>query len=82
MVLNDEKTELNPSVFRIFCVSSATPLDLLHDKILLPVMGWTRNYHTYLMRNLVDDNVTTYIQQNVNTMETMHIRWRHDTVEP
>ena len=39
--------ELNPPIWRTFKVSSAVNLELLHDKIIAPIMGWTRNYHTY-----------------------------------
>lgn len=45
-------TELSPSVWRRFRLSSSTQLDLLHDKILSPIMGWERNYHTYCFRKL------------------------------
>jgi hypothetical protein len=38
---------LNPPVWRRFKVSAHVNLDLFHDKILAPIMGWTRNYHTY-----------------------------------
>jgi hypothetical protein len=41
-----EADELSPSVWRRFRCSSAVNLDTFQDKILQPVMGWTRNYHT------------------------------------
>uniref|UniRef100_A0A7S1KMC9 MYND-type domain-containing protein n=1 Tax=Stephanocyclus meneghinianus TaxID=29205 RepID=A0A7S1KMC9_STEMN len=42
--------ELNPPVYRIFKVSSSINLELLHDKVIAPIMGWERNYHTYYFR--------------------------------
>mmetsp|Transcript_7133 Transcript_7133/g.16215 ORF Transcript_7133/g.16215 Transcript_7133/m.16215 type:complete len:513 (+) Transcript_7133:34-1572(+) len=39
--------ELDPPIWRSFKVSSSVNLELLHDKIIAPVMGWERNYHTY-----------------------------------
>ena len=44
--------ELNPPIWRRFKVSSSVNLDLLHDKVLAPIVGWTRNYHTYYFRRL------------------------------
>lgn len=43
--------ELNPPVFRIFKLSSSINLELLHDKIIAPIMGWERNYHSYFFRS-------------------------------
>jgi hypothetical protein len=43
----DDKTELTPSIWRRFRCSSEINLDAFQDKIVQPVMGWTRNYHTY-----------------------------------
>ena len=42
--------ELDPPVWRSFNVSSSVSLELLHDKIIAPIMGWERNYHTYFFR--------------------------------
>jgi hypothetical protein len=44
---DDDLTELSPSVWRRFRCSSQINLDAAQDKILQPLMGWTRNYHTY-----------------------------------
>ncbi|KAL7544911.1 hypothetical protein ACHAWF_008280 [Thalassiosira exigua] len=41
---------LDPPVWRKIKVSSSINLELLHDKVIAPVVGWTRNYHTYYFR--------------------------------
>lgn len=43
----DKKEELNPSIYRTFRCSSGINLDVFQDKVLQPIFGWTRNYHTY-----------------------------------
>lgn len=41
---SEASTELSPSVWRRFKVSAHIDLGLLHDKVLVPLMGWTRNF--------------------------------------
>ena len=57
---------LNPPVYRKIKVSSAINLELLHDKVIAPCFGWTRNYHTYYFRTAHDDddNVVYYTQKD------------------
>jgi len=49
-----EGNTLNPPVYRKIKVSSAINLELLHDKVIAPCFGWTRNYHTYYFRTADD----------------------------
>jgi hypothetical protein len=44
---HDDPRELVPNIWRRFRCSSEINLDAFQDKILQPLMGWTRNYHTY-----------------------------------
>ncbi|KAL7496857.1 hypothetical protein ACHAWT_005050 [Skeletonema menzelii] len=58
---------LNPPVYRKIKVSSAINLELLHDKVIAPCFGWTRNYHTYYFRTAHDDDddgVVYYTQKD------------------
>ena len=36
-----------PDVWRRFKVPASTPLFVLHDQIICPIMGWSRAYHSY-----------------------------------
>mmetsp|Transcript_27861 Transcript_27861/g.51301 ORF Transcript_27861/g.51301 Transcript_27861/m.51301 type:complete len:448 (+) Transcript_27861:148-1491(+) len=65
--------ELKPPVWRRFTVSSAVNLELLHDKILAPVMGWERNYHTYYFYKGNPSTGTFYVQQDSQASDAMHI---------
>eukprot|EP00816_Leptocylindrus_hargravesii_P003396 CAMPEP_0196806530 /NCGR_PEP_ID=MMETSP1362-20130617/6420_1 /TAXON_ID=163516 /ORGANISM="Leptocylindrus danicus, Strain CCMP1856" /LENGTH=541 /DNA_ID=CAMNT_0042180033 /DNA_START=247 /DNA_END=1872 /DNA_ORIENTATION=+ len=49
--------ELNPSVYREFKVNSNIQLEVFTDKVLIPVMGWTRNYHGYSYTDIRDGSV-------------------------
>ena len=70
-------TELNPPIWRRFRVSSAVNLDLLADKIISPIMGWERNYHTYLFRKLADDSLPVYLQEDTQATDLMHATGVH-----
>lgn len=35
-------------------VSSSIPMDIFHDKVLAPALGWVRNYHAYLFTDSRD----------------------------
>ena len=63
--------ELNPSVWRRFKISSNVNLELMHDKILAPIMGWVRNYHTYYFRKA--NASKAYVQQDTHASDAMHI---------
>ena len=76
--------ELDPPVWRRFRASSAVNLDLLADKILSPIFGWERNYHTYLFRKLsVGDGSDTarpdvvYLQEDTQATDLMHASRDH-----
>ena len=51
---NNNVNTLNPPVYRKIKVSSAINLELLHDKVIAPCFGWTRNYHTYYFQTSND----------------------------
>ena len=70
--------ELNPPIWRRFKVSSDTNLELLHDKILAPIMGWARNYHTYYFRKVGPPAGTIYVQQDSYAVDAMHIGSNRD----
>mmetsp|Transcript_25770 Transcript_25770/g.54477 ORF Transcript_25770/g.54477 Transcript_25770/m.54477 type:complete len:331 (-) Transcript_25770:2981-3973(-) len=66
--------ELKPSIWRRFTVSSSVNLELLHDKVLAPVMGWERNYHTYYFCKAKPSSTETfYVQQDSQASDAMHI---------
>merc|ERR1712227_1092148 len=46
--------DTNPLIWRKFKVCSAVSLFTFADKILIPVMGWTRNYHGYIFIDRTD----------------------------
>ena len=76
--------ELNPPIWRRFRVCSAVNLDLLADKIMSPVMGWERNYHTYLFRKLADGAANdddrpdvVYLQEDTQATDLMHATGVH-----
>ncbi len=39
---------IHPRIWRRVRLPASTTLDVFHDKIIAPVMGWVRNYHGYL----------------------------------
>ena len=55
---HDDPNELVPNIWRRFRCSSEINLDAFQDKIVQPLMGWTRNYHTYYFQK----SSTFYIQ--------------------
>lgn len=68
---DDSNTELSPPVWRRFRCSSHLPLDVVHDKVITPVMGWCRNYHAYLFTNREGQG---YMAKDCNSSEMMHER--------
>jgi hypothetical protein len=70
----DDQTELSPSIWRRFRCSSEINLDAFQDKILQPLMGWTRNYHTYYFHT----RGTYYYQGNSSSADAfgMHDSYR------
>ncbi|CAB9513372.1 repeat and MYND domain-containing protein 2 [Seminavis robusta] len=59
---DDDLRELRPSIWRRFRCNSAINLDVFQDKILQPIMGWTRNYHTYYFYSSSRDKKRYYRQ--------------------
>lgn len=71
-LVDEELEELSPSIWRRFKVSSHVNLDLLHDKLIAPIMGWTRNYHGYYMRTLQGNaRSITYLQAKIASVDMM-----------
>mmetsp|Transcript_15353 Transcript_15353/g.23012 ORF Transcript_15353/g.23012 Transcript_15353/m.23012 type:complete len:458 (-) Transcript_15353:127-1500(-) len=69
LVLDESSAEgntLNPPVYRKIKVSSSTNLELLHDKVIAPCFGWTRNYHTYYFRS---SNDVYYTQKDTDAAD-------------
>jgi len=63
---------LSPRIWREFRLSGATNLGILHDKILSPVMGWTRNYHGYFYTDLSDGSIWAPIGR-CDAIDMMHV---------
>jgi len=59
---------LNPPVYRKIKVSSGINLELLHDKVIAPCFGWTRNYHTYYFKT-GGNNVVYYTQKDTDAAD-------------
>ena len=49
--------ELSPSVWRRVVVSGGVTLRYLHDRVLGPAMGWSRNYNRYVYTDFRDGAV-------------------------
>lgn len=45
---------IKPEIWRTFKVSGNITLAAFHDKVVGPVMGWTRNYHGYYFTDRKD----------------------------
>ena len=66
--------ELTPSIWRRFRCSSGINLEAFQDKVLQPIMGWSRNYHTYYFAK----GKTFYFQGQSNAADAfgMHDGYR------
>ena len=42
---------------KFFHFTGGLTFNVLHDKVLSPIMGWTRNYHAYIFTNLEDGSM-------------------------
>lgn len=51
LILEVELDEIRPRVWRRFRCAANIPLLVFQDKILSPIMGWSRNYHGFLFRD-------------------------------
>ena len=73
-----EPEELKPSIWRRFRCSAAVNLDAFQDKILQPVMGWSRNYHTYYFRSSNNGETVYYYQDKSSAADAfgMHDSYR------
>lgn len=47
-------TGLEDDCWRRFKVPASTPLHVLHDQIIGPIMGWCRGYHGYVFKDPTD----------------------------
>ena len=57
LVIEIELDTVRPRVWRRVRVSARTPLAVLVDKVLLPLMGFDRNYHGWLIMDPCDHTV-------------------------
>jgi hypothetical protein len=48
-------------VYRRFTVPASTPLNIFHDQILTPILGFARAYHGYIFVDGKDGNVNCSI---------------------
>ena len=63
---------LSPPIWRELRLSGATNLGVLQDKILSPVIGWTRNYHGYFYTDYSDGSLWAPIKSDAIDM-MMHV---------
>ncbi|KAA8491134.1 hypothetical protein FVE85_4551 [Porphyridium purpureum] len=56
-ILRVSLCDVEPELFRVVKVSGNTTLSALQDKILCPVLGWTRNLHGYVFVSQQDGAV-------------------------
>jgi hypothetical protein len=70
-LVDEDLLELSPTVWRQFKVSAHVTPDILHDKVLAVIMGWTRNYHAYYMRKI--GSKTSHIPLGSNAVDLMHV---------
>ena len=64
--------ELDPSVWRRVRLSGATNLQTLHDRVLGPAMGWTRNYHGFFFTDFSDGALWCPIDES-SAIDMMHV---------
>lgn len=65
--------ELDPPVWRRLRVSGRTNLRVLHDRILGPVVGWTRNYHAFFFTDFADGALWCPIDES-SAIDMMHVK--------
>jgi Plasmid pRiA4b ORF-3-like protein/MYND finger len=70
-VLDISILSLEPKTWRRIKVSSATSLSILHDKIISPAFGWTRNYHAYVFTDQRDGALFGPVKSNA--IDMMHL---------
>jgi hypothetical protein len=64
--------EVTPRVWRRVRVSARTPLAALVDKVLLPLMGWDRNYHAWIFMDPKDWSIFGPAANN-SAIDMMHV---------
>ncbi|KAK9802771.1 hypothetical protein WJX73_000857 [Symbiochloris irregularis] len=70
MILDIELENVNPRTWRRFQVSGGITLKTLHDKVLGPLMGWVRNYHSWQMFDHTD--AATWGDPESSAIDMMH----------
>ncbi|KAL7539369.1 hypothetical protein ACHAXR_009216 [Thalassiosira sp. AJA248-18] len=74
LVRDDSKLQqLDPPIWRTFKVSSSVNLDLLADKVITPVMGWTRNYHNEYRGSEDHQDCLHFVQTQTTASDAMHV---------
>jgi len=65
--------EIVPRIYRTFKVSAGTSLFTLADKIVTPIMGWCRNYHSFCFVEQRDGSVYGDSTSKMGHIDDMHI---------
>jgi len=63
----------------MFTVPAATPLNTLHDKILGPLMGWSRNRHGYVFQDPRDGAVLGPKKNSADFADMKHANLKFNT---
>lgn len=71
-----DRSETTPSIWRRVRVSGGLSLSPLADKILTPLMGFTRNYHCHVFTDFKDG--AQFGPKGCQSVDMMHI----DKVRP
>ncbi|KAK9813589.1 hypothetical protein WJX73_008847 [Symbiochloris irregularis] len=71
MILDIELEDIKPRTWRRFQVSGGITLTTLHDKVLVPLMGFVRNYHTWQMYDHSDG--ATWGAADSSAVDMMHM---------
>jgi len=64
---------IRPNIWRRVRIPAFLSLEILHDKVLCPVIGWKRNYHTYLfVRPNRVNRLLGYAPSDTRAVDRMH----------
>ncbi|GAQ81064.1 hypothetical protein KFL_000690420 [Klebsormidium nitens] len=74
-VINMYMPELDPTVRRRFKVSGGIVLNTLADKVLMPLMGWVRNYHGYVFCDRREG--ACFGPKDSNAIDMMHVNFSY-----
>ena len=63
--------DYKPQIWRRVRVSGGIPLNIFHDKVLGPAIGWAQNYHGYKFTDFTDGAAIGPV--NSAAIDMMHI---------